>query len=38
MKIKIYLAEKWWKDEISERNCKFVCEDCGREIYGKNGN
>ena len=26
---------KWYTDEISERNCKFRCEKCGKEVYGK---
>ena len=35
MKFKIKFRGKVYNDEIGERNLKFECEDCGKEIYGK---
>ena len=37
MKFKIKSNGTWWNDEISEKNSKFKCENCGKEIYGKKG-
>ncbi len=35
MEIKIKINEKVYINKISEKNSKFKCENCGKEIYGK---